>query len=149
MPPIRPWLSPPIRRRVRPNSNLSKAIKYAGFDVDLWAAIAKEPKLDYTLGKLSLTSAALSRRCKPKNIDLSPVGITPSLPTSVKKRFDFSDGYYKSGLLVMVNAINNDIKDVKDLNGKVVAVKIRYRLIADYAKSQYQNQRFASVPEHR
>ena len=40
-----------------------------------------------------------------------------------KKAIDFSDGYYKSGLLVMVNANNNDIKDVKDLNGKVVAVK--------------------------
>lgn len=31
-----------------------------------------------------------------------------------KKAIEFSDGYYKSGLLVMVKANNNDIKDVKD-----------------------------------
>ncbi|MCP6514131.1 transporter substrate-binding domain-containing protein, partial [Klebsiella pneumoniae] len=56
-----------------------------------------------------------------KNMDLALAGIT--ITGERKKASDFSDGYYKSGLLGMVNANNNDIKDVKDLSGKVVAVK--------------------------
>jgi hypothetical protein len=56
-----------------------------------------------------------------KNVDLALAGIT--ITDERKKAIDFSDGYYKSGLLVMVKADNNDIKSVKDLDGKVVAVK--------------------------
>ncbi len=61
-----------------------------------------------------------------KNIDLALAGIT--ITDERKKAIDFSDGYYKSGLLVMVNANNNDIKDVKDLNGKSGRGEERYRL---------------------
>lgn len=93
--------------------------KYVGFDVDLWAAIAKELKLDYTLKPMDFSG--IIPALQTKNIDLALAGIT--ITDERKKAIDFSDGYYKSGLLVMVNANNNDIKDVKDLNGKVVAVK--------------------------
>jgi len=93
--------------------------KYVGFDVDLWAAIAKELKLDYTLKPMDFSG--IIPALQTKNIDLALAGIT--ITDERKKAIDFSDGYYKSGLLVMVNANNNEIKDVKDLNGKVVAVK--------------------------
>lgn len=103
--------------------------KYVGFDVDLWAAIAKELKLDYTLKPMDFSG--IIPALQTKNIDLALAGIT--ITDERKKAIDFSDGYYKSGLLVMVNANNNDIKDVKDLNGKVVAVKSGTGSV-DYAK---------------
>ena len=52
--------------------------KYVGFDVDLWAAIAKELKLDYPLQPMDFSG--IIPALQTKNIDLAP------LPTSVKKR---------------------------------------------------------------
>ncbi len=48
------------------------------------------------------------RHCKPKTSILALAGIT--ITDERKKAIDFSDGYYKSGLLVMVKANNNDVK---------------------------------------
>ena len=93
--------------------------KYVGFDVDLWAAIAKELKLDYELKPMDFSG--IIPALQTKNVDLALAGIT--ITDERKKAIDFSDGYYKSGLLVMVKANNNDVKSVKDLDGKVVAVK--------------------------
>lgn len=93
--------------------------KYVGFDVDLWAAVAKELKLDYTLKPMDFSG--IIPALQTKNVDLALAGIT--ITEERKKAIDFSDGYYKSGLLVMVKADNNDVKSVKDLDGKVVAVK--------------------------
>ena len=81
--------------------------KYVGFDIDLWAAIAKELKLDYTLKPMDFSG--IIPALQTKNIDLALAGIT--ITDERKKAIDFSDGYYKSGLLVMVNANNNDIKE--------------------------------------
>ena len=100
--------------------------KYVGFDVDLWAAIAKELKLDYEL-----------------NVDLALAGIT--ITDERKKAIDFSDGYYKSGLLAMVKANNNDVKSVKDLDGKVVAVKSGTGSV-DYAKANIKTKDLRQFP---
>lgn len=59
--------------------------KYVGFDVDLWDAIAKELKLDYTLKPM--ISAALFRHYKPK-ISIWRWRVL-RLRTSVKKRSTF------------------------------------------------------------
>ena len=62
-----------------------------------------------------------------------------------KKAIDFSDGYYKSGLLVMVKANNNDVKSVKDLDGKVVAVKSGTGSV-DYAKANIKTKDLRQFP---
>ena len=115
--------------------------KYVGFDVDLWAAIAKELKLDYTLKPMDFSG--IIPALQTKNIDLALAGIT--ITDERKKAIDFSDGYYKSGLLVMVNANNNDIKDVQDLNGKVVAVKSGTGSV-DYAKANIKTKDLRQFP---
>ena len=56
--------------------------KYVGFDVDLWAAIAKELKLDYTLKPMDFSG--IIPALQTKNIDLALAGIT--ITASVKKR---------------------------------------------------------------
>lgn len=115
--------------------------KYVGFDIDLWAAVAKELKLDYTLKPMDFSG--IIPALQTKNIDLALAGIT--ITDERKKAIDFSDGYYKSGLLVMVNAKNNDIKDVKDLNGKVVAVKSGTGSV-DYAKANIKTKDLRQFP---
>ena len=45
-----------------------------GFDVDLWAAIAKELKLDYTLKPMDFSG--IIPALQTKNIDLALAGIT-------------------------------------------------------------------------
>ncbi|WP_313017853.1 transporter substrate-binding domain-containing protein [Atlantibacter hermannii] len=104
--------------------------KYVGFDVDLWAAIAKELKLDYELKPMDFSG--IIPALQTKNVDLALAGIT--ITDERKKAIDFSDGYYKSGLLLMVKANNNDVKSVKDMEGKVLAVKSGTGSV-DYAKA--------------
>lgn len=48
--------------------------KYVGFDVDLWDAIAKELKLDYTLKPMDFSG--IIPALQTKNIDLALAGIT-------------------------------------------------------------------------
>ena len=71
------------------------------------------------------------------------IGIT--ITDERKKAIDFSDGYYKSGLLVMVKADNNDVKSVKDLDGKVVAVKSGTGSV-DYAKANIKTKDLRQFP---
>ena len=84
--------------------------KYVGFDVDLWAAVAKELKLDYTLKPMDFSG--IIPALQTKNVDLALAGIT--ITEERKKAIDFSDGYYKSGLLVMDYAkANIKTKDLR------------------------------------
>lgn len=115
--------------------------KYVGFDVDLWAAIAKELKLDYELKPMDFSG--IIPALQTKNVDLALAGIT--ITDERKKAIDFSDGYYKSGLLVMVKANNNDVKSVKDLDGKVVAVKSGTGSV-DYAKANIKTKDLRQFP---
>ncbi len=115
--------------------------KYVGFDVDLWAAIAKEAKLDYTLKPMDFSG--IIPALQTKNIDVAMAGIT--ITDERKKAVDFSDGYYHSGLLVMVKANNNDIKSVKDLDGKIVAVKSGTGSV-DYAKAHIKTKELHQFP---
>ncbi|XNM61177.1 transporter substrate-binding domain-containing protein [Escherichia coli] len=80
--------------------------------INMWAltlivaAIAKELKLDYELKPMDFSG--IIPALQTKNVHFSRSRALPS-PTSVKA-IDFSDGYYKSGLLVMVKANDDDVK---------------------------------------
>lgn len=108
--------------------------KYVGFDVDLWDAIAKELKLDYTLKPMDFSG--IIPALQTRNVDLALAGIT--ITEERKKAIEFSDGYYKSGLQVMVRNNENDIKGISDLNGKVVAVKSGTGSV-EYAKANIKS----------
>ena len=57
-----------------------------------------------------------------RNLDAALAGIT--IRDDRKQVIDFSDPYYESGLAILVNTDNSDIKAASDLEGKTVAVKI-------------------------
>lgn len=115
--------------------------EYVGFDIDLWAAIAKELNLEYSLKPMDF--GGIIPALQTKNVDLALAGIT--ITEERKKAIDFSDGYYKSGLLVMVNADNDSVKSIQDLNGKVVAVKSGTGSV-DYAKQQIKTKDLRQFP---
>ncbi len=115
--------------------------QYVGFDVDLWAAIAKELKIDYTLKPMDFSG--IIPGLQTRNVDLALAGIT--ITEERKKAIDFSDGYYKSGLLVMVKANNDRIKSIDDLKGKVVAVKSGTGSV-DYAKQHIKSKDLRQFP---
>jgi glutamine transport system substrate-binding protein len=92
---------------------------YTGFDVDLWAAIAKELKLKYKLQPMDFNG--IIPGLQTKNIDVALAGIT--IRDDRKAVIDFSDPYYESGLSILVSNGNSSIKGADDLKDKTVAVK--------------------------
>lgn len=114
---------------------------YIGFDIDLWTAIAKELKLDFTFKPMDFSG--IIPALQTKNVDLALAGIT--ITDERKKAIEFSDGYYKSGLLVMVQSRNDSIKSVKDLDGKVLAVKSGTGSV-DYAKANIKAKDLRQFP---
>lgn len=115
--------------------------KYVGFDIDLWDAIAKELKLTYTLKPMDF--AGIIPALQTRNVDLALAGIT--ITEERKHAVDFSEGYYNSGLLVMVKADNNTIHGEQDLAGKVVAVKSGTGSV-DYAKANIKAKELRQFP---
>ena len=115
--------------------------KYVGFDVDLWDAIAKQLNIEYSLKPMDFSG--IIPALQTHNIDLALAGIT--ITDERKQAIDFSDGYYKSGLLVMVKANNDAIKSVDDLNGKVLAVKSGTGSV-DYAKEHIKTKELHQFP---
>ena len=115
--------------------------KYVGFDIDLWDAIAKELKLDYSLKPMDFSG--IIPALQTHNVDLALAGIT--ITPERKNAIDFSDGYYNSGLLVMVKNDNTAINGEKDLAGKVVAVKSGTGSV-DYAKANIKTKDLRQFP---
>lgn len=114
---------------------------YVGFDIDLWDAIAKQLNLSYTLKPMDFSG--IIPALQTRNVDLALAGIT--ITDQRKRAIDFSDGYYNSGLLVMVKADNQTIKGEQDLAGKVVAVKSGTGSV-DYAKANIKTKELRQFP---
>ncbi|WP_420956003.1 glutamine ABC transporter substrate-binding protein GlnH [Burkholderia gladioli] len=93
--------------------------KYVGFDLDLWAEIAKDQGWKYKIQPMDF--AGLIPALQTQNIDVALSGMT--IKEERRKAIDFSDPYYDSGLSAMVRADNTSIKSIDDLNGKVIAAK--------------------------
>ena len=103
--------------------------KYQGFDIDLWAAIAKDLGLEYKLQPMDFNG--LIPALQSANIDVAIAGMT--IKSKREEVVDFAFPYYDSGLLLMVRADEKGISGVEDLGDKVVATKLG-TTSADYAK---------------
>lgn len=104
--------------------------KYTGFDVDLWAEIAKRIGVDYELKPMDFNG--LIPGLTTGNLDVALAAIF--IKSSREKKIDFSHPYFRAGLKTMVRADNTDIKGPADLKGKVVAVKLGTATV-DYVKT--------------
>lgn len=93
--------------------------QFVGFDIDLWAQIAKDLKLPYQIHPMDFSGLIPALQTGNLDVVISGMSITPARQQVI----DFSDPYYNSGLAVMVRSDNKTIKTLADLNGKVVSAK--------------------------
>ncbi|CCO08778.1 basic amino acid ABC transporter substrate-binding protein [Desulforamulus hydrothermalis] len=96
-----------------------KTGKYVGFDIELMQAIAEEAGYEMDLQVMAFDGLIAALQAKQIDAAISAMTITPERAKVV----DFSEPYYKSGLIVAVQAKNNDIKSFEDLKGKKIAVQ--------------------------
>lgn len=98
-----------------------KTKDYAGFDMDLIRAIAKQAGFaKCTINNMGFD--ALIPALGTKNIDVIASGMTISEERA--KKVTFTKGYYTSGLVVLVNKDNNAIKGIEDLKNKRIGAQI-------------------------
>ena len=93
--------------------------KYKGIDVELLDAIAKEEKIEYELKPMDFDG--IIPGLTSNQLDGAIAGM--SITDERKKSLDFSDGYFVSGLSLVVNKDNTEINGVNDLNGKSASIK--------------------------
>ena len=93
--------------------------KFVGIDMDLLAAIAKDQGFKYKLQVVGFNAAVQSLESKQSDGVIAGMSITDER----KKKFDFSDPYFDSGVVMGISKDNNDIKAYADLKGKQVAIK--------------------------
>ena len=95
--------------------------EFTGFDMDLIRALSKQ--MGYQSCKIvNMGFDALIPALEAGNIDASIAGMT--ITDARAQKVNFSEPYYKSGLIVMVGKDNNTIKSFEDLKGKKVAVQL-------------------------
>ena len=94
--------------------------EFAGFDMDLARALGKKMGMKVEIQNMGFD--ALIPALNSGNIDMAAAGM--SITDERKKAVSFSDPYYTSGLTIVVTKDNNEIKSLKDLEGKQLAVQI-------------------------
>lgn len=92
---------------------------YKGIDIDLINAIAKKEGIKIELNPMDFGGIIPAMQANQLDIAIAGMSITDAR----KKIVDFSDPYFKAGLILVVKKDNNTIKSLDDLKGKKLAVK--------------------------
>ncbi|WP_320170127.1 glutamine ABC transporter substrate-binding protein GlnH [Maridesulfovibrio sp.] len=103
--------------------------KHTGFDVELWQAIAGKIGLEYDLQPMDFNGIIPGLQSNQVDVGIAGITIKPERAKVV----DFSDGYYNSGLLILVKSDNDSVNGIEDLKGKVIATKLN-TTSAEFAK---------------
>lgn len=91
--------------------------EYVGIDMDLLAAIAEDQGFTYEIKPMIFNEAL--QALEAGDIDGIMAGM--SITKEREEKFDFSEPYYDSGIVMAVAASNDRIKGFDDLKGKRVA----------------------------
>lgn len=92
---------------------------FVGIDMDLLAAIAKDQGFKYEVKPLGFNAAV--QALESQQVDAVIAGM--SITEERQKKFDFSDPYFDSGIIMAVDSENDNITSYEDLKGEKVAVK--------------------------
>lgn len=91
-----------------------------GFDMEIIAEVAKRAGFDYDLQTMDFNG--IIPALQTGNVDIAIAGIT--ITEEREEIVDFSDPYYDSGLRILVRESNDDVKELKDLEGVKIGTKI-------------------------
>lgn len=92
---------------------------FVGIDMDLLKAIAEDQGFEYKIDVLGFNAAV--QALEVGQCDAVIAGM--SINEDRKKKFDFTEPYFDSGVVMAIAEGNNDIKSYEDLKGKNVAAK--------------------------
>ncbi|MFB5678304.1 amino acid ABC transporter substrate-binding protein/permease [Paenibacillus terreus] len=92
---------------------------FVGIDMDLMEAIAKDQNFKYEIKPLGFNAAVQALEAHQVDGVIAGMSITDER----KQKFDFSEPYFQSGVVMGVSKNNDTIKSYEDLKGKKVAVK--------------------------
>ena len=92
--------------------------KYVGVDMDILAAIAEDQGFSYTIDNCGWDAAIGNLQSGQADGMIAGMSITDER----KKSYDFSDGYYTGGQIMILKA-DSTITSYEELAGKTVAVK--------------------------
>lgn len=114
---------------------------YKGFDLELWAEVAKGMNRKWRLQPMEFS--ALIPALQTRNIDLivSQLFIKPER----QKVIDFSDPYYDSGLIAVTRADNNAIQTPADLAGKTIGTETG-TIAVDFIRTHVPNAALEQLP---
>lgn len=113
----------------------NEAGDYVGIDIELLAAIAEDQGFEYELQALGFNAAVQALEAGQADGVIAGMSITEER----QQKFDFSDAYFDSGVVMGIAADNDEISSYDDLAGKKVAVKIgtEGQAFAESIKDQY------------
>ena len=108
--------------------------KYIGVDMDILAAIAKDQGFEYEMHNEGFDPAMGAVQSGQADGMIAGMSITDKR----KETFDFSDGYFKDGSVLVVGA-ESDITSLEGLRGKKIAAKIgtTSTIYAESIKDEY------------
>lgn len=92
---------------------------FVGIDMDLLKAIAEDQGFKYQVRPLGFNAAVQALEAKQVDAVIAGMSITDER----KLKFDFSDPYFDSGVIMAVDEDNNKVSSYEDLKGERVAVK--------------------------
>lgn len=93
--------------------------EYTGIDIDLINAIAENQGFNIEFNAMDFGGIIPSMQAGQLDIAIAGMSITDER----KEIVDFSDPYFEAGISLVVNADNDDITSLEDLDGKTVVVK--------------------------
>lgn len=93
--------------------------KFVGIDMDLLEAIARDQNFKYEVKPLGFNAAV--QALESGQVDGVIAGM--SITDERKQKFNLSEPYYDSGVVMGIKENNDSIKSYEDLKGKKVAVK--------------------------
>ncbi|NCD07818.1 MAG: transporter substrate-binding domain-containing protein [Negativicutes bacterium] len=96
-----------------------KTNKLVGYDIDLTEAIAKKIGVPLEVKEMQFTSLIPTLQNGQADIVIAAMYITDQR----KEVVDFANPYMDTGMVLVVKGDNNEIKSLKDLDGKVIGVK--------------------------
>lgn len=90
-----------------------------GIDIDILKAVAEDQNFTYEFRHLGFSGAITALETNQVDGVIAGMIIT----NERKLKYDFSNGYYESGIVMATNISNQEIKGYEDLKGRKVAVK--------------------------
>ena len=93
--------------------------EFVGIDMDLLKAIAEDQGFKYEIKPLGFNAAVQALEAKQVDAVIAGMSITDERAL----KFDFSDPYFDSGVIMAVDEDNESVSSYEDLKGERVAVK--------------------------